>query len=407
MVNMWEQVRSNRRRSVVLVVLIAMLLFALGFVIGEAAQPGAGFIGLAVAGGVWALLSLVAYFQGDQILLAVSGAREIQKADHPRLFNVVEEMQIASGLPKMPRVYIVEDMALNAFATGRSPDNAAVAVTAGLLGRLNRDELQGVIAHEMSHVLHRDVLFMSMVGIMLGSIVMLSEVFLRGMFHMGRGYGRSRRYSTSRGGGGGGAQAVMVVAAVVLAILAPILAQFIYFAISRRREYLADANAAILTRYPPGLASALEAIAGDTNRLARATRATAPMYISNPLMKASGASGLMSTHPPIQDRIRILKAMAGGVSFHEYENAFRNVTGKGGVLPPSALGAAEQLAMRAPSDEGPDMPRERLHQAGDALRRANAFRFLTCQCGLRLKVPPDYTGNAIECPRCHARLGLS
>ncbi|MDQ1257250.1 MAG: Protease HtpX, partial [Candidatus Hydrogenedentes bacterium] len=247
---MWEQIQSNKQKSVALVVLIAGLLFVLGYVIGEAAAPGAGILGLGVALIVWIVMSLVAYFQGDSILLAVSGAREISRDDHPQLFNVVEEMKIAGALPAMPKIYIIDDMAMNAFAAGRSPEKAAVAVTAGLLARLNRDELQGVIAHEMSHILNRDVLLMSMVGVMLGVIVMVSEIFLRGLWHSGL----ARRYQSSRNQSGGGqAQAIMMVVAIVLAILAPILAQLIYFAISRRREYLADANAAVLTRYPEGL----------------------------------------------------------------------------------------------------------------------------------------------------------
>jgi len=396
-VPMWEQIRSNRRRSAVLVGLMAVLLVTLGLAIGEAVAPGAGALGLAVAAGVWVVMSLVAYFQGDNILLAVSGAKEIQKSDHPRLFNVVEEMQIASGIAKTPRVYIMNDMALNAFAAGRDPDRAAVAVTAGLLGKLGRDELQGVVAHEMSHVLNRDVLFMTMTGVMLGSIVMVSDVFLRGLLRAGTS---SRRYSRSSRGGGGAA--IMIVVAVVLAILAPLLAQLIYFAVSRRREYLADANAAVLTRYPEGLASALQAISTDGAVLAAANKATAPMFIANPFNKTSrSAFSLNSTHPPIEDRIRVLRAMGGNVSFQAYDAAWRQSHGgRRGVMPVSAFQGDKALPVRSGSGDEPGDPRQRMREAGDLLRKVNQFIFLPCVCGLKIKLPPELQQDSVACPRC-------
>lgn len=404
---MWEQIRLNRRRSLLLVVVIAALLIALGFFIGEAVEPGAGPVGVIVAAIIWIVLSLVAYFQGDSILLSVSGAREIQKSDHPRLFNIVEEMTIAAGLPKMPRVFIIDDMALNAFATGRSPETASVAVTAGLLGRLSRDELQGVIAHEMTHVINRDVLFMSMVGVMLGAIVMISDMFLRGFLRVGGG--RSRRFGGGKGGGQ--AQAVMLIVAILLAILSPILAQLIYFAISRRREYLADAGASVLTRYPEGLASALSVLAADTAPLVNANKATAPMYIVNPFQKAGRmALNLSSTHPPIEDRIRVLRSMAGGAGYQQYEAAWRRVHGgRRGVMPASVLvSGGEAVPIRAPSVEAqaPAVARQRMREAGDAVRRISDFAFLDCACGLRVKVPPDFNRPSIACPRCRAELAL-
>lgn len=395
---MWEQIRSNRRRSLVLVVVMAALLAALGYAIGEAAGHGLGPLGIAVAAGVWVVMSLVAYFQGDNILLAVSGAQEIAKEDHPQLFNVVEEMQISSGLTKMPRVFIMNDMALNAFATGRDPNRAAVAVTAGLLGRLSRDELQGVVAHEMSHILNRDVLFMTMTGVMLGSIVMISELFLRGLWYSGAG---NRRYGRSDRGGGNGA-AIMMVVAIVLAILAPVLAQLIYFAVSRRREYLADANAAVLTRYPEGLASALEAISTDDAVLASANKATAPMFIANPFDKASrSAVGLTSTHPPIEERIRVLRSMGGSISFQAYDTAWRGAHGaKRGVMPASAFAGDKPVAARAAGSESPRDRRQQMREAGDLLRKINQFVFLPCTCGLKVKLPPELQQDTVSCPRC-------
>ncbi|MDX9971487.1 MAG: M48 family metallopeptidase [FCB group bacterium] len=394
---MWEQIRANKRKSAVLIVIVAALLFALGFAIGESVEPGAGLFGLMIAGIVWFFMTLTAYFQGDSILLSVSGARRIEHKDHPRLFNIVEEMSIAAGLPRMPDVYIIEDTAMNAFATGRKPNCSAVAITTGLLERLNRDQLQGVIAHEMSHVVNRDVLFMMLVGVMVGSIVLISDAFLRGMF-------RSGRYTHSRSRKGGG-NAIMLILAIVLAILAPFLAQLVYLAASRRREYLADAHAAVLTRYPEGLAGALEVLANDTMPVATANRATAPMYIINPMRARGGeGSGWFSTHPPTFERIRILRGMAGAASFNEYQRAWREVDGKNaGQLPGSALAAAGAVPIRAPLPDM-DTPAARRHTGGDAIRRAERYAFLSCPCGLRLKIPPDFKGGAIECPRCHRSL---
>jgi len=390
-----------------LVVLLALLLVVLGYVIGEAYAQGVGVFGVGVAVLIWLVLCMVAYFQGDSILLAVSGAKEIEKKDHPQLFNVVEEMTIAAGLPKMPRVFIIDDMALNAFATGRKPDNAAVAVTAGLLGKLNRDELQGVVAHEMSHIVNRDVLLMAIIGVTLGAIVMIADIFLRSLWYSGAGM-RTRRYRSSSKGGGQG-QAVMMVAAIVLAILAPLLAQLIYFAISRRREYLADANAVVLTRYPQGLASALDALAHDGNVLARANKATAPMFIINPFHAAARkAIGLTSTHPPIEKRIQVLRAIGGAVSFEQYDNAWRKVNQKkAGVIPSSALSEDKPAAVRSSTaDTAQKTPRQQMRQAGDLLRKINNFVFLPCVCGLRLKLPPDFKKSTVKCPRCHRELAV-
>jgi len=407
----------------VLVAGMLLVLMALGFAIGSALVPSVaasdfvddeikaafafnptgGFIGMGVAFCIWMVQALVAYFQGDRILLAASRAHPIEKQDNPQLFNVVEEMTIAAQLPKMPKVYIIDDMAMNAFATGRKPENAAVAVTAGLLGRLNRDQLQGVVAHEISHIVNRDVLFMTMVGIMLGSIVMISEVFLRGMFYSSMS--GSRRYRSDSGKGGG--NAIMMVVAIVLAILAPIVAQFVYFACSRRREYLADAGAAVYTRYPEGLASALEAIGGDARPLQTANRATAPMYISNPLETGQGmALRLSSTHPPIPQRVKVLRTMAGGVSYRDYQSAFAKAGGRGATgIPKSAL-AAGGAAIRKPhpdavrQDKQRKDPRQQMREAGDLLRKVNQFIFLTCVCGMRIKLPPEFKKEHVNCPRC-------
>jgi heat shock protein HtpX len=317
-------------------------------------------------------------------------------------------MSISAGLP-MPKVYIIADPAPNAFATGRNPQTASVAVTAGLLGRLNRDELQGVMAHEISHILHRDILFVTLAGIMLGSIVLLSQVFLRGMFYSSM-TGSRRRYSGGSGGGGGWAQIIMIVIAIAAAILAPLMAQLLYFALSRKREYLADAGAARLTRYPEGLASALEKIAGDRSpQIASANKVTAPMYIVNPFKKAKAMklSDLSSTHPPISERVKILRNMTGGASFKDYSSSYSNVTHNRTVVPAAAL-SKEDVALRQAGAEAKKKQRleKQLHQVGDIMRKVNGFVFLTCVCGLKLKVPPNYRAKMVKCPKCKKTLNL-
>jgi heat shock protein HtpX len=406
---MWELIRVNKRNSILLLMAMAVCLILLGFIIGIGFfGPEGGLIGLLIAIVIWLILTGVSFLQGDQIFLAASQAKPVTHDVHPQLFNVVEEMKIAAALPKVPKIYIINDPAPNAFATGRSPETASVAVTAGLLARLNRDELQGVIAHEASHILHRDILFVTLAGIMLGSIVLLSHVFLRGMFYSSMG-GSSRRTS-SGGKGGGQAAIVMLIIAIVAAILAPLMAQLLYFALSRRREYLADAGAARLTRYPEGLASALEKIANDTSpQLASVNKVTAPMYIVNPFKKKKGMklADLTSTHPPISERIKILRNLTHGASFKDYSDSFSSVTHKKTVVPAAAL-TKEEIALRQAGDEAIKKERiqTQMRQVGDIMRRVNQFVFLTCLCGLKLKIPPNYKADKVGCPRCKRILDI-
>jgi len=405
---MWELIRTNQRNSILLMMLMAAVLLALGFLIGSlAVGPDGGLFGVAIAAGIWLVLALVSFASGDQILLAASGAKQVTHDVHPQLFNIVEEMKIAAGLPAMPKVYIINDPAPNAFATGRSPQSASIAVTAGLLARLNRDELQGVVAHEMSHILHRDILYVTLAGIMLGSIALLSQVFMRGMFYQSMG---SRRIEHPDSHGGGQAQLILFVVTLLAAVLAPILAQLLYFALSRRREYMADAGGARLTRYPEGLASALEKIAGDPSpQLATANEITAPMYFANPFKKRGRRtlSDLTSTHPPISERIRILRSMAHGASYRDYAQAYAAVTHSKGVVPASAL-REEEVAVRQGQAGAvqPQKAQAQVHQIGDIMRRVNGFAFLTCPCGLKLKIPPNFPGDTVQCPRCKRSLPL-
>lgn len=388
---------------------MAIVLMALGFVIGAAVGGAveAGLIGLMIATIIWIVLTLISYSSGDQIFLAASKAKQVNHDVHPQLFNIVEEMKIAAALPAMPKIYIINDPAPNAFATGRSPETASVAVTAGLLARLNRDELQGVIAHEISHILHRDILFVTLAGVMLGSIVLLSHIFLRGMFYSSMG---SRRRYSSGGKGGGQAQLVIMVIAILAAILAPIMAYLLYFALSRRREYLADAGAARLTRYPEGLASALEKIAGDpAPQLEVANKVTAPMYIANPFKKKGQRklADLTSTHPPISERVRILRNMTHGAAFKDYSNAYADVTHKKTVVPVAAL-TKEEIAVREGQArvEKQQKQEKQMRQIGDIMRKVNNFVFLTCACGLKLKIPPNFKAPKVKCPRCSNTLDI-
>jgi len=391
-------------------ILMAVCLMLLGFVIGLAffGEKG-GFAGLIIATAIWIILTITSFAGGDQILLAASRAKPVTHDVNPQLFNIVEEMKIAAGLPAMPKIYIINDPAPNAFATGRSPKSASVAVTAGLLARLNRDELQGVVAHEISHILNRDILFITLAGIMLGSIVLLSQVFLRGMFYSSM-TGSRRRYSSGSGNGGGQAQIIMLVVAIIVAILAPIMAYLLYFALSRKREYLADAGGARLTRYPEGLASALEKIASDPSpQLAAANKVTAPMYIANPFKKKKQRklSDLTSTHPPISERVRILRNMTHGASFKDYSDSFASVTKTAAIMPASAL-TKEDIALREASAKAKKKERResQMHQVGDIMRMVNGFIFLTCVCGLKLKIPPNYKHPNVKCPRCSKTLPL-
>jgi heat shock protein HtpX len=394
---MWEQIRSNRIRSVVLVTCMAVLLLAIGYFIGLIF--GSGIAGLVIALIVWGIMSLVAFFQGDSILLGMAHARKISRDDYPRLYNVVEEMKIASGLEKMPDIYIIDDPALNAFATGRDPSKAAVAITSGLLQKLNRDELQGVIGHEISHIKNRDVLLMAITAVMLGTIVILAWYASRFLIFGGMTGGRSRRSSS---GGGGYAQLIILAVGLILMILAPIAAQLIYYAVSRKREYLADASSALYTRYPEGLASALEKLAVGPE-LKSANKATAPMYITNPFKTGKRAlSDLTSTHPPLADRIRILRAMAG-VSYADYDRAYREMRGKS-VIPAAVAASAGAVGLRGPStasakEESAEKV-ERTREVTGVMQRLHNYRMVDCECGARLKVPPEYQGNMVQCPRC-------
>jgi len=297
----YEQVASNKRKSFLLVFFFLALIFVLAWLFEQ--MVGMGTPGLVAAVVIALAMTVGSYYASDKIVLAMSKARPVTKEEFPYLYNVVEGLTIAAGLPP-PRCYVIDDTAPNAFATGRNPKNSVIVVTTGLLEKLNRVELEGVIAHEMSHIKNYDVLLQTLTVVMVGVVALLSD-WMRRTFWLGGG----RRRDSDRGKGGGGA-AIILALALVMAILSPLIAQLIRLAISRKREFLADASGAMLTRYPPGLASALRKISADTEPLEAANKATAHLYIVNPLKDIKGSvNKLFSTHPPIEERIAALEKM--------------------------------------------------------------------------------------------------
>jgi heat shock protein HtpX len=309
----YSEQSANRRNSLLLVFVVVAFLAIFGFLIGYVIGYGSGDevafgIGATmIAVAIGALSALGAYYGGDQLVLATSNAKEIGPQDAPELYNVVTEMAIAANVP-MPKVYIIDEGSPNAFATGRDPEHSSIAITTGLLRKLDREELQGVIGHEMSHVRNYDIRFTLIVGVLVGSIALLAQFFLR--FTFWGGFGGGSRGKKSEGGGGSLA-VVLFVVAIVMAILAPIFTTLVQMAVSRQREYLADASSVALTRNPHGLERALAKISADPDPFDAANGATQHLFIVNPLKKLGGGTALFSTHPPIVDRINRLRELTG------------------------------------------------------------------------------------------------
>lgn len=302
---MYEQIASNKRRTIVLMLGAVLLLGAVGYALGMLYQSGP--VGLVIALIVAAVMTFGSWRYGDRIVLASTHAREVSPEQEPRLHNVVEGLSIAAGIPK-PRVYVVPEKAPNAFATGRNPEHSSIAVTQGLLDVMNRVELEGVVAHELSHVVDHDILVGTVVATLVGAVVLISEFFMRTWWFGGLGARRGGRDS-----GGGAIEAVIFAVGFLLLILAPIFGQIIQLAVSRQREYLADAQGAMLTRYPPGLAAALRKIAEAPHAMRSANNATAHLWLDQPSRYPGDKMGTMeklfSTHPPIWDRIKRLEEM--------------------------------------------------------------------------------------------------
>ncbi|MGA2363261.1 MAG: zinc metalloprotease HtpX [Candidatus Aminicenantales bacterium] len=299
---MYEQISRNKWKSAALILFFMAFIFLLTWFFEYVTGWGKGGLVLAVV--VSMGMAAAGYYSSDKVVLAISRARPVTKDEHPYLYNVVEGLAIAAGVPT-PRCYVIDDTAPNAFATGRNPQNAVICVTTGILEKLNRVELEGVIAHEMSHIKNYDIRLQTLVVVMAGVVALLSDWILRSFF-----WGGGRRRGGRDGRGGGGAGAILIVVGLALAALSPFIATIIQLAISRKREFLADASGAMLTRYPAGLASALRKISADTEPLEAANKATAHLYIVNPLKNIKGTvNRLFSTHPPVEERIAALEKM--------------------------------------------------------------------------------------------------
>jgi heat shock protein HtpX len=410
----WQIIAANKRKTVFLVILMGVLLAATGYAAGilfcsfhagyvyslkpESLVPSSdtGVIGIAVALIIWLGLLLAAFFGSQSIFLGLTGAKEISREMYPQLFNVVEEMKIAAAT-KMPRIFITEDTSPNAFALGRGPEDGIICVTAGLLAICGRDELQGVIAHEMGHIINRDVLYMGVAATMLGAITFIADTFFRSTRYM-----PVRRYRSSGSGKKSPVETWLLIIAFALMVLSPILSRILYFSISRKREFLADAISARLTRYPEGLASALEKIMLSGSGIIEAPKAAAPFYIVNPY-RQNLDGGLFATHPPLRQRIKTLRSMAAGASYKDYVKAYWGVTGTHrNLIPQKDMQLGERVEIRQPSAENiPGFSSiEMRKKAGDIIRAINGFAFINCSCGMKIKTPPDAGSGTIACPRC-------
>ena len=302
-----QQISQNKRRSILLMAVVVVIFAVLAWFIGFAlAGDPANAVFFVPIGGIIALVvALGAFYGGDSMILGVSRAREVSETEESQLVNVVRELSLAANLPE-PKVYVIEDSALNAFATGRDPEHASVAVTRGLLDRLDREELQGVIGHELAHVANYDIRFSLLVGVLVGSIALMADILARMTFWGSMSRGRSS------GRGGGGAQVFILFLGLLVAILAPLFARLVQMAVNRQREYLADATSVELTRNPYGLERALAKLGADTQKLEGANKATQHLYFVNPVKKLEhNARGLFSTHPAIVDRINRLRKLSG------------------------------------------------------------------------------------------------
>ncbi|MFC1787939.1 zinc metalloprotease HtpX [Patescibacteria group bacterium] len=294
---MYNQITHNKRKTVVLIVIFALVVILLGWAFGQ--YLGEPSLGIVLATMLATIMTLVGYFKGDKVALASSGAKEIDKKIAPEIFNLVENLSITAGIPR-PKIYLIDDPAPNAFATGRKPETASIAMTTGLLKIMNKTELEGVIAHELSHIKNYDVRVMTIVVVLVGVILLLSDWMMR-TFLFGKGDKRE----------GGQLALIMLVVGVGLAVLSPIIAEMLKLAISRSREYLADASGSLLTRYPDGLANALSKIAEHDQPLKKANHATAHLFIANPFdpKVTKKFERFFSSHPPIEDRIAKLRKM--------------------------------------------------------------------------------------------------
>jgi heat shock protein HtpX len=294
----YDEIGRNKRNSILLIIVVFLLIIFIGYVVGEIYDPTLSVLFIIVAAVIAILQVLNSYYNGDKIVLAATGAKEAAYEDQRVLHNLVEGLAIAAGVPK-PKIYVIESTEMNAFATGRNPEHSSIAVTTGLLDKLNKQELEGVIGHEMSHIRNYDIQFAMLVAVLVGLIAIVSYIFTRSLWFGGG----VRSDNRERGNGG----AILIIIGIILAIVAPIVVRLVQLAISRQREFLADSTGAMLTRYPPGLAAALEKI-GKTNKgNMNVSEAVSHLFFVDPVH--TFIDNLTSTHPPIQERIKRLRAM--------------------------------------------------------------------------------------------------
>lgn len=459
---MWQQIESNKKKSGILIFAMLGILLVLGACLGVLYScyynpPTADSFetltdtelltlelamlqGIFYATIIWIILLVVAVVDGKKAILALNHAKKIPVGTNRILENVVAEMSIAAGLPKPPEIYIIDCMMPNAFATGMNPKNSAIAVTTGLLTTLDRDELQAVVAHEIAHIVNRDTMYMLFAGIMLGTIVLVSDCIIRSF----SGKNRSRS-SCSSGKGGGAAILIMLAVLIFAMIVAPLAARLLYFSLSKRREYLADACAVQYTRYPQGLATALAKISGSVYVFRDADKVTSAMYIVHPLdtvelhkNRYSIWGDLFSTHPPTEKRIEILEKMTGA-DFNAYNAAFGKtfrrrkpimkkedlygvkpleikkpnkdkqtkvdgsfVAGTVALATVGTLADVKEKEAKALREQKKQEFVERKREALDTVWKANNYIFKQCSCGTKLKFPQEYRGQEISCPHCNA-----
>lgn len=297
--NIYNRIEENKRQTVYIMLIFTAVISALAYFFGQYFGDGSGIMFLGYGLIASGFSTFFSYYYSDKIVLSISGAKEVKETENTYIHRLVENLCIGSGLPK-PKIYLINDTAMNAFATGRDPQHGVICFTTGIIERLDKLELEGVIAHELSHIGNYDIRLMSIVSVLVGTIVLLSDWFTRGVF-----YGGNKKSNRSEGSG------LLMLVGFALILLSPIIASLIKLALSRSREYLADSSAALLTRYPKGLADALRKISADREVLEAANGATAHLYITNPLKgeQVSFMANLFSTHPPVAERIKKLEAM--------------------------------------------------------------------------------------------------
>ncbi|HRY36826.1 MAG TPA: M48 family metallopeptidase [Candidatus Magasanikbacteria bacterium] len=297
---MYNEIASNKRKSVFLMMFFIAFIILIGYIFDLAYGNKNGISGIFIAVIFSLGMTTISYFQGDKIALSTTGAKLVEHDDNKYYYHLVENLCITNGMP-MPKLYIIEDQAINAFATGRKPELASIAVTRGALEKLTNEEMEGVLAHELSHIKNYDIRFMMLVAVLVGAIAIMSDIFLRSGFWGGRG-------KNDREGSSNQLAAIFMVIGIIIAILSPLIAELIKLAVSRQREYLADASGALLTRYPEGLANALQKISEENRPLQKASSATAHLFIASPF-SGKKLSAMFSTHPPVEERIKRLRSM--------------------------------------------------------------------------------------------------